>query len=738
MKILTRIANAFRRQAPTISAKSWMDSIQSLLTRRVSSDGKVSNPYSESWVVRAASQRKAEMTASVPLVVMVGSFKAKEGEQAGGDHPVARLMDNPSPMFSTFDMIQGTSISLDLYGEAFWVGIDKAGGPFKPGQLPAELVLVDPRYMTEEIDPKTKLLLGWKLNTGSAMTWLTASQVGQVKHYNPDNPYRGASPLSPVRSSMDYDLRASMYNASLLANGADPGGIISSDAPLSKEEADELRAKWEDRHKGAMKAQRVAILSGGLKYETVGVPPKDMAFGESLDRAKMSILAVLGMTRFDIGQVEATNRASAYVAQEQTWRNTILPQQERIAFMLWRWLLAPLSVRMGSDVWVEFDTTNVEPLKGPISERATTAATLIQAGYTAESVNELLGLGLEVATDTAPPDPVVPDPTPPTPQPVPQPDPPQDMPPAKAATQAARSKDFVEVSGKRFRVVKRGWKPDSREDAKTRKLISGKLKALFREIREEELAAVGTFATAINAAIAVSNPPEKAVERLQPQGIPFDLPSSFKRWLKEAPYRWQQKARERLKDLPPDLADSAIRSVERQMGGFSVVKIDDPEWLREATSRTASMIRVTRGAAERFNETILRHVGKEGLASVSDLAKQVEKTMGSYIVSDSMTIARTETGFLQESFKVRAAKKEGYTHHEWVNAFDARETHKGQGTVRIGDKFPNGLYHPCQIGAPASEVINCRCTAVPLILASELGTDADLAELARLTAGERP
>jgi hypothetical protein len=107
--------------------------------------------------------------------------------------------------------------------------------------------------------------------------------------------------------------------------------------------------------------------------------------------------------------------------------------------------------------------------------------------------------------------------------------------------------------------------------------------------------------------------------------------------------------------------------------------------------------------------------------------------MGGYIVSNAHTIARTETGFIQESIKVRAAKKEGYTHHEWVNAPDARPSHQDQGVVKIGDKFPNGLRHPCELGAPAEEVINCRCTTVPIVKESDLGTEADLAELARLT-----
>jgi hypothetical protein len=133
-----------------------------------------------------------------------------------------------------------------------------------------------------------------------------------------------------------------------------------------------------------------------------------------------------------------------------------------------------------------------------------------------------------------------------------------------------------------------------------------------------------------------------------------------------------------------------MNSLRVQLGGFDVVNPADKEWTEEAGKRTASMIRVTRQAATRFNQIILTKVGKDGLGKVAELAKVVEATMGRFIVSDAMTIARTETGFLQESLKQRAAVAEGFTHHEWSNAFDARPSHQDQGSVRIGEKFPTG------------------------------------------------
>ena len=64
----------------------------------------------------------------------------------------------------------------------------------------------------------------------------------------------------------------------------------------------------------------------------------------------------------------------------------------------------------------------------------------------------------------------------------------------------------------------------------------------------------------------------------------------------------------------------------------------------------------------------------------------------------------------------------GMTHKEWVSAQDdrVRDTHAEADGQIVGTEEPfqvSGIemMHPCAVGAPPEEVINCRCIAVGTI-----------------------
>ena len=83
-----------------------------------------------------------------------------------------------------------------------------------------------------------------------------------------------------------------------------------------------------------------------------------------------------------------------------------------------------------------------------------------------------------------------------------------------------------------------------------------------------------------------------------------------------------------------------------------------------------------------------------------------------------MPISRTEIGSAFSSGREVSMKQNGVTEHEWLTARDqnVRQSHQIDGEVRpIGVSFSNGLTRPLQTGAPAGEVINCRCATLPVI-----------------------
>ena len=126
----------------------------------------------------------------------------------------------------------------------------------------------------------------------------------------------------------------------------------------------------------------------------------------------------------------------------------------------------------------------------------------------------------------------------------------------------------------------------------------------------------------------------------------------------------------------------------------------------------------------RIDETVERQLreslveGLRGGEGVSDLIKRIESIMDASR-SRAATIARTETGNAFSSGRVEGMRQAGISKQEWLTARDSlvRDTHQPlDGQVRALDEaFDNGLRYPCDSAGAPEEVINCRCTVVPVI-----------------------
>lgn len=110
-------------------------------------------------------------------------------------------------------------------------------------------------------------------------------------------------------------------------------------------------------------------------------------------------------------------------------------------------------------------------------------------------------------------------------------------------------------------------------------------------------------------------------------------------------------------------------------------------------------------------------VGELGSLSMDDIARLVGKAVYGEEKVDWRTrmIARTESAGAYSMGSWEQARQMGiFTHKEWLAFEDnrTRETHSMamfQGRIPMDARFSNGLLYPFEPGAPASEVVNCRC-----------------------------
>lgn len=139
------------------------------------------------------------------------------------------------------------------------------------------------------------------------------------------------------------------------------------------------------------------------------------------------------------------------------------------------------------------------------------------------------------------------------------------------------------------------------------------------------------------------------------------------------------------------------------------------KWIKQFGAEQVKDINDT--TKEKLRKTLSEGIaGGEGIPKLRDRVSQV---MTEAKTSRAEKIARTEThntvsNGTHETYKVANIKQ-----REWLTSIDGRErdSHAAiNGEVKgINEPFSNGLMYPGDPSGPAEEVVNCRCTELPVL-----------------------
>ena len=186
-----------------------------------------------------------------------------------------------------------------------------------------------------------------------------------------------------------------------------------------------------------------------------------------------------------------------------------------------------------------------------------------------------------------------------------------------------------------------------------------------------------------------------------------------------------------------ELARAPLRSaftgaIEDMADELSVIAIDatDP---RIANALSTQQIKLAEGVtsrlADRVKATILEALANPGADAAAPLQLRIREVLPELTENlrqvfgtneaRAATIAQTETAKAVGTAREIQMVEAGVTEHQWVSNRDAavRDSHRElDGEVRrIGEAFKPNLKRPNDPDGPASETINCRCVAKPIV-----------------------
>jgi HK97 family phage portal protein len=126
---------------------------------------------------------------------------------------------------------------------------------------------------------------------------------------------RGRSPITLLREAFGDDQAVANYGSTFFANGGVPLFFILSNRQVKNKQA--TYEKWDERHGGADKAHRMAIIDGeGVRVEKLTMSPEDSQFLESR-RFNVEVLArVWGVPPHMIGHTDKQTSWGTGVEQQ--------------------------------------------------------------------------------------------------------------------------------------------------------------------------------------------------------------------------------------------------------------------------------------------------------------------------------------------------------------------------------------------------------------------------------------
>lgn len=727
-KLSGTYTNAVRKGLTTTADLTFFKSI-----RQLTQMDKFDRPYQQHTWIYATNNVIAINLSSVPWEIREGTRKNNRVVE-DPKNPLVRLFEQPNPTMTRSQLWEAYAIQLGLSGESIWVKLDDFGKPVEnKNQMPSELWPLPGSFFGHEVSETTKDIEKWVLNdpqSGQRIDYLP-HQLIHFKLWNPHDYHRGMSPLIVATTPARQDFKAGQWNESTFDNGGEPGGVIQTPEDLDPTQKRALLKNWEQRFSGAENKGRTALLSGGAQFVSFASTQRDMEFLGQRQWSRTEILAIYMVNPFELGIVEDVNRATAIASKRQLFESNLIPKMTYIEDVL-----RP-EIRVWSDgsFFGEFDTSQIEALQPNFNEKLEQAERLSRLGYPIDLVNERLDLGmkelpnglgkiplvsavlvpLDAVAGDLPPDPEFPEATGGTPTEDASEDDPFASEPADDATVAPELEsaersirkvgdkaDPLEVFGGWLGLLKRAFLPGERDFRKRFKkhfflLRREQLKLFTKAVKDKEKEEGKSFGDWTDYVARQALTPGDI------EAILFNLE------------KWNERLQNSTRPAFKSTAGDAVKLLEQELGSLQFFDAQDPEVLKFLTEKEIKVTRINVTLKRRLRSSLLR--GMANRETIGELQKRIVREFR-FANARSLSIARTETAQTLNTTRFMGFGREGIAEHEWVTAGDdeVRETHRINGeVVPIGTPFSNGLLHPSEIGAPAGEVVNCRCVAVAVV-----------------------
>ena len=160
-----------------------------------------------------------------------------------------------------------------------------------------------------------------------------------------------------------YSQKAWNWNWSLATNMGKPGGILSTDGAVDKEDREEIKAKYSAHYAGSENAGKPLVLGSNLKYQDTSRAPIDADWSIAEQKAHERAALAVDVPIELVGGGESTYQNRKH-AKKELYREAVVPFFKNLK----NWLNYLLADYLKNGEYIDYDLSGADELKEDIGE----------------------------------------------------------------------------------------------------------------------------------------------------------------------------------------------------------------------------------------------------------------------------------------------------------------------------------------------------------------------------------
>ncbi len=302
-------------------------------------------------------------------------------------HPLLDKLARPNAEWSGVYFRKSVLGFFNVTGNAFLYAIRKAAsGP------PDELWTLEPEKVTI-VPTATRGIDHYEYEPFGRDKPIDPRNIGHLKTWAPDDPLWGLSPVEVAALLIDQQTAAKKWNLALLQNMAKPPGAWILAQILSPNDRQKLKKALQEELSGYQNAGKAPLLDGGLSWQSTGLPPSEMDWLNSMKYNGGGIANILNMPPQLIGDTSSTTYDNMKEAKAASYTEAIFPQNDEFYDLLNMWLVPmypDLCDSSGRPVaYLYYDKTTVEVVQEVIQASKTARAQRAFQNWAAGSASSI-------------------------------------------------------------------------------------------------------------------------------------------------------------------------------------------------------------------------------------------------------------------------------------------------------------------------------------------------------------